>query len=506
MMRILDAMREWWRPAAHDSGDSPGAWTPIYGGTEEGAYGEAMSFNVSAVWNAVRILSETVGQPPLITYEAIKIHGQDGRERATHHALYSLLHDQPNEFQTSLEWREQLMGHLVLRGNAYSRIIRSGGQIVELRPELPSSMTAKQDAETGLIFYEFRPDGGIGEAVTLPPGDVLHIRGFSWDGVHGISPLRQMMGSISMSKKTASFGRGLFDSDASARVIVSYPHSIKEDAELAVRERIKRGQRGTLVLDSGAKVEKWSFSPEEAQFLGTRQYEVNEFARWFNLPRHFLKEPESQPRANIEQESIEFIMFSMLPWFRRWEQALFRDLIKQKNKYSIEFLLSGFLRGDTSARYEAYSKGINSGVLTPGEARQFEGLNPLPNLDKPLRPVNLEVATKHAFERMADKAVNLETLKLGKIYERKIEHRHGAWAEFEDEAAKFYADHARRIEDDFGVQASICETFTSGRLREVLEAGKAQQRGFSASVPGLLGEWVKAGGAPLTKELIDELR
>ena len=238
------------------------------------------------------------------------------------------------------------------------------------------------------------------------------------------------------------------------------------------------------------------FSPEEAQFLGTRKYEVNEFARWFNLPRHFLKEPESQPRANIEQESIEFMMYSMLPWFRRWEQALFRDLIKQKNKYSIEFLLTGFLRGDTAARYEAYSKGINSGVLTPGEARQFEGLNPLPNLDKPLRPVNLEVATKHTFDRMADKAVNLETLKLAKLYEKKVEDRHGAWVEFEDEVAKFYADHARRLEDDFGVEASICAAFTASRLREVVEAATAQQRGFTASVPGLLGEWAKQGGGP----------
>ena len=427
------------------------------------------AFNVSAIYASIRIISETVAQIPLIVYRRMP---NGGKERATNHPLFDLLHSQPNPWQSSFEWREMMTGHLALRGNAYNEIIPGPrGAVDQLIPLNPDRIKIEQ-LETGRLVYEFTPVNGPKRR--LNQDDVFHIRGLSSDGIMGISPISLMRESIGLALATEKYGAGLFTSDGAIRGILKHPGQLGPEGRKNLKKSFsKDAAGGTALLEEGLSWEKIGMTAEDAQFLMTRKFQINEFARWFNLPPHLLRDLDKATFSNIEQQAIDYVLYSMMPHFRRWEQAITRDLILAPQTFFAEFLIEGLLRGDTKSRYEAYASGISNGWMTRNEARIKENLNPLPGLDVPLAQMNMNPVQSRAelqdhlssiFIGVAGNIVRREVKSISKAIERHIHNIDALkrWAE------DFFPAHADYVAKGLAIDQASAEDYVKRRLKQFL--------------------------------------
>lgn len=360
---------------------------------------ETLAMNLSAVFCAVRILAESVAQLPLILYRR---GDAGGKERAVEHPLYGLLHDQPNDEQSSFEWREMLMGHLAVRGNAYAQIERYGnGTVAQLWPLNPANMTASRarrpDGTLGRdLVYTYRL--AAGEQKTLRPDQVLHLRGLSSDGVYGLSPVALARESIGTGLAAEAYGARFFRHNATPPGILTHPGKLKPEARANLRESWQTAHTGEnqhkiAVLEEGLTYTSIGLSNEDAQFLQTRKFQVNEIARWWNIPPHMLKDLERATFSNIEQQSLEFVVYSLMPWLKRWEQAIARSVLtaEERRTYFVEFNVDGLLRGDALTRAQALQLQRQNGIINADEWRAIENMNPQPDgQGKPyLVPLNM---------------------------------------------------------------------------------------------------------------------
>ena len=452
------------------------------------------AFNVSAVYAAVRILSETVAQVPLIVYRRT---ANGGKERAENHPLFSLLHDQPNPWQTSFEWREMMTGHLALRGNAYNEIISGPrGAVDQLIPLHPDRVTVKQ-LDNKRLAYEFRPVEG--PARILNQDEVFHIKGLSSDGIMGISPISLMRESIGLALATEKYGAGLFTSDGAIRGVLTHPGQMSPEGRKNLKSTFSKGAAGgTALLEEGLKWEKIAMTAEDAQFLMTRKFQINEFARWFNIPPHLLRDLDKATFSNIEQQAIDFVLYSMMPWFRRWEQAITRDLILAPQTFFAEFLIDGLLRGDTKSRYAAYASAITNGWMTRNEARIKENLNPLTGLDVPLAQANMTPVQSRAelqdrsskiFVNVVERIARKESKAIAKAIER---HIHSV-AQLKLWAETFFPDHAAHFAESLGLDQASADTYVMQQLERFLAPIE-----WGGSVVDVVG-WEKASVAELMK-------
>ena len=427
-----------------------------------------IAFNVSAVYAAVRILSETVAQVPLIVYRRMP---NGGKQRAENHPLFDLLHNQPNPWQTSFEWREMMTGHLALRGNAYNEIIPGPrGAVDQLIPLNPDRIKIEQ-LETGRLIYEYTPINGPKRR--LNQDSVFHLKGLSSDGLMGISTLTLMRESIGLALATEKYGAGLFTSDGAIRGILKHPGQLTPEGRKNLKSTFSKGAAGgTALLEEGLSWEKIGMTAEDAQFLMTRKFQINEFARWFNLPPHLLRDLDKATFSNIEQQAIDFVLYSMMPWFRRWEQAITRDLILAPQTFFAEFLIEGLLRGDTKSRYDAYASAITNGWMTRNEARIKENLNPLPGLDVPLAQANMSPVTSAELQdrsskillRVAENISRKESLAIGKALERHVHDlpRLRRWAE------DFFITHVGFVAKGLAIDQASAEAYVMRRLEKFL--------------------------------------
>ncbi|EHI70203.1 portal protein [Streptococcus phage Javan261] len=257
---------------------------------------EKTAMQMTAVYSCVRILSETLASLPLHVFE----HTENGTAKAVNHSLYTVLHDEPNKEMTSFIFRETLMTHLLLWGNAYAQIIRNGkGEVIALYPLMPDRMKVDRD-EQGQLYYDYTvndTDASItgGGIVRLQPSDVLHIPGLGFDGLVGYSPIAMAKNAIGMAIATEEYGAKFFQNGATPSGILEYPGTIKNPEQ--VRESWTRGFSGgnshkIAVLEEGMKYTPISISPNEAQFLETRKFQLNEIARIFRVPPHMVGDLE----------------------------------------------------------------------------------------------------------------------------------------------------------------------------------------------------------------------
>lgn len=335
----------------------------------------------TAVFACVRVLAETVASLPLPVYRRLP---GGGKERAIGHYLYSILHDLPNPELTSFEFREALMGHLALWGNAYAEIERdNGGRVRALWPLRPDRMQVYR--EQGELRYKYQlPDGSY---VVLKPIQVMHIRGLSGDGIVGYSPIRLAREAIGLALATEEFGARFFSNGAHPGGIIEYPGTLKEEAYQRFKQSVQEAYGGLskshrlMILEQGLKYHQVGIPPEDSQYLETRKFQVNEIARIFRIPPHMIGDLERATFSNIEHQSIEFVVHTIRPWLVRWEQAIKRDLFLpgERNSYFAEFLVDGLLRGDIKSRYEAYAIGRQNGWLSADDIRELENMNPLPD-------------------------------------------------------------------------------------------------------------------------------
>lgn len=341
----------------------------------------ASALQSSAVFACVRVLSETVASLPLQVYRRL---AGGGKERASEHYLYPLLHDLPNPEMTSFEFRETLMGHLLLWGNAYvEKEMDKSGRVIALWPLRPDKMQVKR--EQGELRYIYTlPEGN---QVILRPSQIMHLRGLSGDGIVGYSPIKLAREAIGLALATEEFGARFFSNGAHPGGIVEYEKSLSEEALKRFKQSIQEAYGGLgkshrlMILEQGLKYQQVGIPPEDSQFLETRQFQLNEIARIFRVPPHLIGDLSKATFSNIEHQSIEFVVHTVRPWLIRWEQAIKRDLFlpEERNIYFAEFLVDGLLRGDIKSRYDAYAVGRQNGWLSADDIRELENMNPLPD-------------------------------------------------------------------------------------------------------------------------------
>ena len=350
---------------------------------------ERSAMQMTAVYSCVRILAEAVAGLPLHFYK----YGEDGsKEKAVDNPLFYLLHDEPNPDMTSFIFREALMTHLLLWGNAYAQIIRNGkGEVVALYPLMPNKMTVQRD-DNGEIYYIYSKSVEEGKAtdagyVYLRKEDVLHIPGLGFDGLVGYSPIAMAKNAIGLAIATEEYGSKFFANGAAPSGVLEHPGTIKDPKK--VREAWMSQFGGSsnsgkvAVLEEGMKYTPISISPEQAQFLETRKFQINEIARIFRVPPHMIGDLEKSSFSNIEQQSLEFVKYTLDPWIIRWEQSLNKALLSkdQKNNYFFKFNVEGLLRGDYQSRMQGYAVARQNGWLSANDIRTLENLDKIPAED-----------------------------------------------------------------------------------------------------------------------------
>ena len=361
----------------------------LFGRTTSGKpVNERTAMQTTAVYACVRILAEAVASLPLHVYE----YQDDGGKKLVHdHPLYYLLHDEPNPEMTSFVFRETLMSHLLIWGNAYAQIIRDGaGRVLGLYPLLPDKMDVQRD-DKGNIYYVYSRNSDENPMfkeygdIRLKAEDVLHIPGLGFDGLIGYSPIAMAKNAVGMTLACEEYGASFFANGANPGGVLEHPGVLKDPSK--VRESWNSVYRGVnnahkiAVLEEGMKYQQIGIPPEEAQFLETRKFQINEIARLYRIPPHMIGDLDKSSFSNIEQQSLEFVKYTLDPWVIRWEQSLQRSLLLpgEKGKYFIKLNVDGLLRGDYQSRMNGYAVGRQNGWFSANDIREMENMNPIPD-------------------------------------------------------------------------------------------------------------------------------
>jgi len=356
------------------------------------------AIKIAAVWACVRVLSETVASIPVMVYER---KGNNSREVARNHSAYRLLHDRPNLEQTSFEFFETGQGHLALRGNTYAQKIYSAGRVAELIPLHPDKVSLDRDSKNRIV-YELQTGNGTNNK-TFPANRILHVKAFSSNGIEGLSIISNFRETLGAQIAMEQHGSRLFRNGTHLGGILSHPGSLSEGARTNLETSLKNkfggiGNTGkTMILEEGMTFEKIGMTSEDAQFIESRKFGINEISRIFRVPPHMISDLDRATFSNIEHMSLNFLIYTMIPWIRRWEQVLNFSIIppEELDRYYIEFNPSALLRGDLKTRYDSYAVGRQWGWLSANDVRRLENMNSIgEDGDIYLVPTNMWPADK----------------------------------------------------------------------------------------------------------------
>jgi HK97 family phage portal protein len=349
---------------------------------------EDSAMRLAAVQACVRVLSEDIAALPMYVYMRTK---DGGKERARSHPLYFLLHDEPNSEMTAMSFKQAMMVNLLLGGNAYAFVeYDMSGRVMALWPLLHTDVTPYRDTN-GQVRFKV-----LGEVFSR--FEILHIPGLSYDGLLGLSPIGYAREAIGLGMAAESWGARVFKDGTHLGGVISVPGAPMSDpaferTERQFKEMYKGLQRshGVAILEQGATYQALGISPEEAQFLETRKFQRSEIAAMYRVPLHLINDLDRATFSNIEHQDLGYLQRGLLPWMLRFEQGFTRGLMtmNERRRFFIEHETGSFLRGDTKSRYEAYSLGINAGILTPNEARAKENMNPIEGGDEMRLPLNV---------------------------------------------------------------------------------------------------------------------
>jgi len=367
---------------------NPAAWlTGLLGTSKTGVQvSEDNALTFSAVYAAVRIISETIASIPLNVYQA------DGETRlkALGHPVQKLLAETPNSLSSSFTFREAMASNLVLHGNAYAKIeLNAAGRPVALYPLNPDKVEVKViDGEKVYVFDQKH---------TYLDYEMLHFVGLSFNGLTGKSPLAVAREAVAIGLSAQEYGARFYSNGANTGGVITAPGRLNTEVIKRLKDSWNRANsgnsnaHGTAILEEGMKYEKIGLDPEAAQFLQSRKFQVNEIARIFRIPPSYLADLEnSSTRANTEQQAIQFVRDCITPYVRRMEVELNRKLFREDepNLYAY-FTMEGLMRGDQKARYEAYATARQWGWLSVNDIRDLENLNPVEGGDIYLQPLNM---------------------------------------------------------------------------------------------------------------------
>lgn len=359
-------------------------WLMDWLGGPESATGIRVSqdnaMKYSAVYGCVKLLSETVASIPFIVYKKLA----KGKERAVDHGLYRILHTQPNSEMTSFIFRETMMVHLLLWGNFYAEIeYDNGGNVKALWLLLPWNM--KVERFEGKLIYRYTLPNG--KEKIIPKGYIYHVAGMGYNGLVGKSPITMAREAIGLGLALEEFGGRFFSNSANTGGVAMHPKDLSDKAYKRLKKQLNEKYTGLknshrlLILEEGMKFDKTSIPPDDAQFLESRDFQTLEICRFYGMKPHMIANLTKSSFNNIEQQSLEYVIFTARPWFVRIEQytniKLFTEA--EQNIYFVEFLVVALLRGDTKTRFEAYSIARQNGWMSADDIRELENMNPLPN-------------------------------------------------------------------------------------------------------------------------------
>lgn len=437
---------------------------------------EETAMNHTGVYAAVRVIAETVASLPLNVYRE-----KDGiKSKAKNNYLYKILHNKPNELMTSFTWRETLMTHLLLWGNHYSQLEYSNdGKVTGIWPLMPGQMQVKRRGKT--LYYIYTSDSG--EQKMYDQREILHIPGLGFDGLVGKSVISMAREAIGLGLSAEEFGARFFSQGAQPGGIVEYPQHLSDEAF----ERYKRETRDKyqglgnahkiMVLEEGMKYHQTGIPPDDAQFLETRKFQIEEIARIFRVPPHMLADLDRATFSNIEQQSIDFVVNTIRPWLVRIEQTLNDKLLGDRNNSNyIKFVVEGLLRGDSGSRATFYNQMFNIGAMSINDIREKEDMNPIENGDQNFVPLNMlpldqatnELVTeedrcrtyketrsltgrtrlrnryKRLIKNSAEKVVTREVNKIRDLINKELKNQQS----FRDKMVKFYEQFPQEIQKE----------------------------------------------------------
>jgi len=350
------------------------------------------ALTLTAVWCAIRLLAESVSSLPISVYTK-QINGDKLEDKKN--PIYNLLKYKPNYYQNKITFFEYIMLCICTNGNAYAKIIRNNsGTPIQLLCVDPTDVTiVVKDNE---LFYQVDNSG------VLDASDILHFKTLTDDGVNGLSPIDQCAKALNWSLSLEQFGATFFSNGAKPSSILQTDRALSDTA----LERLKssfnnnysklKNSNSTIVLEEGLTFKPISISPEQAQFLSSRQFSIEEVARIFNCPPHMLKDLTKSSFNNIEMQSQEFVTYTLMPYITRIEEEINLKLFRtnQLGKTFVEFNVNGLLRGDVKSRTEAYKAAITNGYMSINEVRQKENMNSIEGGDKHFMQMNMTTIEK----------------------------------------------------------------------------------------------------------------
>ena len=378
----------------------PSPWLTQFFGGRPSATGQTVNPNtalqVPAVFACIRVLSDSVASLPLKVFERLP---NGGKRPALDHPLYPILHSTPNPELTSFGLRELIMLHLGLRGNAYTQIVRDGAfRVIGLYPLHPDRIIVMRDKVTLELFYRYTTENQ--GTRTFAFDEIWRVNGIGADGLIGYSPISLHREAIGLAMATEEHGARMFSNGATVPMVLEMPNKLTAQSRKNIEESWSDRFSGTSnafktpIMEQGMKLVKIGLSAEDAQFLQTRKFELEEIARIFRVPPGMIGDNEKAAFKNSpEQQALAFVIHSLRPHLVRLEQSIERDLMsaKERQKFFVQFDIDGLLRGDSKARAFFYKSAINDGWMTRNEVRIKENLNPDDDLEAFLVPLNMRV-------------------------------------------------------------------------------------------------------------------
>ncbi|MCW2266284.1 HK97 family phage portal protein [Gluconobacter cerinus] len=343
------------------------------------------AIQLDTVWACIRLLSETIASLPLKLYQR---ETENTSNAARSHPLFSILYDKPNADMTGVEFWGCMIASLLAWGNCFAQIQRNvAGQIIALNPLRPDRITVRRDPETGGLIYTYAWQQ---QYLTLAEDQVFHIKGFSFDGLMGLSPItvgRQSLGSAMAAEETAgkTYRNGLL-----TQTYIKAPAYLTDEqrrmAKASLQDYAGAINAGkTPLLEGGWSVENIGLDPEDAQLLQTRAFNVQTICRWFGVQPVMIGSMEKSTAwgSGLEQMNLWFLQYGLMPWLVRIEQAISRCLLSPGDRltYFAKHNVDALLRADTAGRTAFYIAGRQNGWFTANEVREKEEMAPMPGGD-----------------------------------------------------------------------------------------------------------------------------
>lgn len=341
----------------------------------------------ASVWSCVRLISNVPASLPLVVYEKTT----QGRSKAESEWTYNKFLNQPNPYQTAFDWKQSSLLHLLLYGNAYTWIERNTlGKVMNLWQLRPQSMTVVYGAD-GTLFYRYHTPSGYKEFTSA---DILHFKMLSMDGIVGMSPIEYNRHLIGQRLASQQFMGKMFANGARLSGTLSHPGTLTPEAAARMKENWTNAYEGsdnafkTALLEEGMKFEPIAIKPIDMEFLSQRKYSSVEIAAIFGVPPHMIGANEKPTYASVEQQSLEFLNYTIRPYLVMMEQTINAALFQNTNKYAA-FNVNAFMRTDIKSRYEAYAIARNWGWLSVNDILEMEDRNTIPEGNVYLQPLNM---------------------------------------------------------------------------------------------------------------------